>query len=123
MEPVVNPPRLWVVRALGGERADEFREHGYAGVGFDLTVDLSRSNKIEEVEKAWREAHPTRRRKTNAVDQTHWFLNEIKPGDQIITPAREGKLYIGTVQGRGKRREVPSPAARRRRRPAQLSPH
>ena len=98
MEPVVNPPRLWVVRALGGERADEFREHGYAGVGFDLTVDLSRSNKIEEVEKAWREAHPTRRRKTNAVDQTHWFLNEIKPGDQIITPAREGKLYIGTVQ-------------------------
>lgn len=94
----MNHPRLWVVRALGGERADVFREHCYAGVGFDLTADLSRATSIEEIEQAWRDAHPTRRRKTNAVDQTHWFLNEIKPGDQIITPAREGKLYVGTVQ-------------------------
>ncbi len=94
----MNHLRLWVVRALGGERADEFREQGYAGIGFDLTADLSRTTSIDEMEQTWREAHPTRRRKTNAVDQTHWFLNEIQPGDRIITPAREGKLYVGTVQ-------------------------
>lgn len=94
----MNSPRLWVVRAQGGQRADEFREQSYAGVGFDLTADLSATTNIERIEQAWRDAHPTRRRKTNAVDQTHWFLNEIKPGDQVITPAREGKLYVGTVQ-------------------------
>ena len=94
----MNSPRLWVVRAQGGQWADEFREQSHAGVGFDLTADLSATTNIESIEQAWRDAHPTRRRKTNAVDQTHWFLNEIKPGDQIITPAREGKLYVGTVQ-------------------------
>lgn len=94
----MNSPRLWVVRAQGGQWADEFREQSYAGVGFDLTADLSATTNIESIEQAWRDAHPTWRRKTNAVDQTHWFLNEMKPGDQIITPAREGKLYVGTVQ-------------------------
>ena len=51
---------------------------------------------IEEIAEAWSEAHPTRPRETNAVDQTHGFLNAIKPGDQIMTPGRAGKLYVGT---------------------------
>ncbi|MDE2967327.1 MAG: restriction endonuclease [Chloroflexota bacterium] len=76
-----------------------FREGGYASVGFDLTADLSEMTSIRDIEQVWREAHPNSRRKTNAVDQTHCFLNEIAPGDQVITPAPEGKLYVGAVQG------------------------
>ena len=53
----MNAPRLWAARALGGETADEFREHGYVGVGFGLTADLSRTTNIEEIEEAWRGAH------------------------------------------------------------------
>ena len=93
----MDSPRLWVIRALGGQVADEFRGEGFAGVGFGLSADLTGTTELAAVEQAWRAAHPTRKRKTNAVDQTHCFLNQIKPGDAVITPAREGKLYVGTV--------------------------
>ena len=54
-----------------------------------------------------RPSHQMRRRKTNAVDLTHWSLYKIMPTAQIITPTREGRLEVGNAKGRRGKERAP----------------
>ncbi|MYD52686.1 MAG: hypothetical protein F4W96_00060 [Chloroflexi bacterium] len=91
-------PKVWVVKASGGERAEAFRKGGYASVGFGITEDLSEVTDPKTIERFCPEARTNR----HAVSQVHRFLNEIRPGDYIITPAKQGRLLVGVV-GEGER--------------------
>ena len=88
-------PKVWVVKASGGERAEAFRKGGYASVGFGITEDLSEVTDTKTIERFCPEARTNR----HAVSQVHRFLNEIRPGDHIITPAKQGRLFVGVVGG------------------------
>lgn len=85
--------KVWVVKASSGNNADAFRQGQYASVGFGIEEDLSEVTDPSIIESHCPEAKTNR----HAVSQVHRFLNEIRPGDHIITPAKQGKLYVGIV--------------------------
>ena len=93
-------PKVWVVRADGGELTEKFVDGGYASIGWEMG-DLSQAADIEEIEALYRKHHPKEKSKerirTN-VGQIHRFLKELRSGDFVLTPARaSGTLHYGTV--------------------------
>ena len=93
-------PRVWVVRADGGNLTDEFLGGGYASIGWGMD-DVTSAKSAEEVEALYRQTHTeetSKPRIRTQVGQIHRFLNEFEPGDYIVTPARRsGILHYGTV--------------------------
>ena len=94
--------RVWLVRADGGELAEEFRADNHISIGYGIAEDLSGVTDRAEIEAAFRRANP--KQKSKAVigmiaGQIDSFLNEIQPGDHVLTPRRDsGWLMHGTVE-------------------------
>ena len=93
--------RVWLVRADGGELADEFRAGDHISIGFSIAEDLSDVTDLDVIEAAFRRANPKKGRGTvtQTAGQISTFLNEIRPGDHVLTPRREHKwLMHGVVE-------------------------
>lgn len=93
--------RVWLVRADGGELADEFRADNHISIGFRIAEDLSGVTDLDVIEAAFRRANPDKGQGTvtRTVKQINAFLNEIQPGDHVLTPKPDRRwLMHGIVE-------------------------
>ena len=92
---------VWCVRAGSGKYASQFVQGGYAGIAFGITSDVSRLASREELEAAYRKAHPDEKSKLvigQQVGQMARFLLEMQEGDYILTPdADNSTLHYGCL--------------------------
>lgn len=92
---------VWCVRAGSGKYASQFVQGGYAGIAFGITSDVSRLASREELEAAYRKAHPDEKSKLvigQQVGQMARFLLEMQEGDYILTPDTDNStLHYGCL--------------------------
>jgi len=90
---------VWCVRAGSGKYASQFVQGGYAGIAFGITSDVSRLASREELDAAYRKAHPDEKSKLvigQQVGQMARFLLDMQEGDYILTPDTDNPtLYYG----------------------------
>ncbi len=98
-ESEMTVPRVWVVRADGGQYADHFFSGGYAAVGwFDLSSVDTRDQlrKVYELECPEAPAGQI----ANEIGQLAAFRLEMDEGDYVITPAADREsLRYGRIAG------------------------
>lgn len=104
--------RVWLVRADGGELADEFRAGDHISIGFSIAEDLSSVTDLEVIEAAFHRANPEKGQGTvtRTAGQIDAFLNEIQPGDHVLTPRRDHKWLMRGIVGSGSAYFVPKPS-------------
>ena len=94
-------PRVWCVRANFGKFADYFVKHGFIGLNYGITEDLTKLQTKEQITKAYKTKHPEEKSPIvigQQVGQFARFLLEIQPNDFVITPSEETEwLYWGKV--------------------------
>lgn len=92
---------VWCVRAGSGKYASRFVQGGYAGIAFGITSDVSKLASREELEAAYRKAHPGEKSKLvigQQVGQMARFLLEMQEGDYILTPDTDSPtLHYGCL--------------------------
>jgi HJR/Mrr/RecB family endonuclease len=93
---------IYVVRANFGEYAEHFVKGNYVAIGWLHSTDLSHIKTREELYPLYKEHHPEDTSNIvigQQVGQIARFLLEIKPGDYVITPARDTDyIYYGVVE-------------------------
>jgi restriction system protein len=92
-------PQIWVVRAgVGGRFAQDFEREGMVAVGWGVIGDASGKTK-DELERAIATAIPDGNAVSGA-NQVFRFVNQIQPGDLIITPdGATRELLLGQIRG------------------------
>lgn len=95
--------RVWLVRADGGQLAEEFRAGKHISIGWNLRDDLSGVTDRAELEAACRRAKPETSPSvvTRIVNQIDSFLNEIYPGDHILTPKLDHRWLMHGIVADG----------------------
>jgi len=92
----------WMVRAgRGGYMAQTCRDRGCIAYGWAIP-DATRAKTREEIDKLIRTVYPDQSDRTIAVwvGQYHKFVNEMAPGDSIITYAGDRRTYfVGKIIG------------------------
>lgn len=88
---------VWLVRADGGNLANEFRANDHVSIGWSIAEDLSGVTDLDAIAAAYRRAN--RKQKSKAVigmiaGQIHSFLNEMQPGDHVLTPRRDSSWLM-----------------------------
>ena len=103
--------RVWLVRADGGKLADEFRADKHISIGWRIAENLSGVTDLDVIEAAYRKANPGKGQGTvtQMVGQIDTFLNEIQPGDHVLTPRSEHKWLMRGIVGSGSAYFVPKP--------------
>ena len=96
-------PKVWVVRADGGQNTQACVDGGFIGIGWENVGDLTCVDDKAQVASLY-EAHPCPDESKGTVDtnvSTIWrFREATKSGDWIITPAKERRiLHYGKVVG------------------------
>ncbi len=94
-------PKVWVVRADGGEYTAACVDGGFTGIGWENVGDLSDVTDKAQVAALYAE-HPYPAEEKGTIDtnvSTVWrFRDAIDPGDWIITPTQESSdLRYGNV--------------------------
>lgn len=92
---------MWMVRAgEGSQYLSEFLELSIAAIGWGKVDGLKEGMSKEAIAKRIRETWPDNNKfkVANAAGQIHRFLNEISPGDWIVTYDSSRRVYhIGEV--------------------------
>jgi restriction system protein len=94
--------KAWCVRADFGTFTQQFRQGGFAGIGWEKVGDLSAISSRDELYPVYKAAYPED--KSNIVvgiqvGQMCRFLLEIAPGDVVVTPdANTELLWHGVVE-------------------------
>lgn len=80
-------PKVWMVRAGGGELADYFKRGSHISFGWDITEDVTRLRNLDEIEAKYRSYNPEKpgmaRRIAGQIDE---FLHQMQQGDVVLTP-------------------------------------
>jgi restriction system protein len=97
-------PKVWCVRANGGQYAEHFLRGGYVGIGWRaIAQNLSEVRAKDRIYDLVKEAYPDKKSPIvigNFAGQIARFLLEIRPGDYVITPAADSeRLNYGVVGG------------------------
>lgn len=91
----------WMVRSDGGKRYDDFRDLAAVGIGFREIAELAHSGADRKaLATAFSAARPGIKQHSAmaAVSQVYRFVNEIKPGDLVVTYSPTNRRYlVGTV--------------------------
>lgn len=94
---------MWMVRAgQGGSQADEFRDKGFVGIGWEEMGDLSTVPDKAALVQAYREQYPdwADGRRMSAASQLMRFRDEMAPGDRVLTYDSSRRIYhVGTISG------------------------
>jgi restriction system protein len=96
----METPRVWCVRAHGGQGTEHFVRDGFVGLAGDLP-DLSAVTSRADIEAVYRGKHPEETSPYvigQSVGIIERFRFGIRQGDIVITPDREGRLRTGTVK-------------------------
>lgn len=104
--------RVWLVRADGGNLADEFRADNHISIGYGIAEDLSNVTDLAVIEAAYRRANPRQKSKSVIVmiaGQIHSFVTEMQPGDHVLTPRRDSSWLMHGIVGGGPAYFVPKP--------------
>jgi restriction system protein len=92
---------MWMVRAgRGGDRVDDFIQHGVAGFLSDKLPDISKVKSKDELLALFAEHYPKEKEGSRAAWASQLFrlLTEVKIGDPIVVGDPERRRYIlGTV--------------------------
>ena len=94
--------RVWLVRADGGQLAEEFRAGKHISIGWNLRDDLSGVTDRAQIETAYRRANRTQKSKSvigMIVGQIRAFLEEMQPGDHVLTPRRDHSWLMHGIVG------------------------
>lgn len=97
-------PNLFVVRSQYGKYTSAFLRGGYAAIGWLQENNLEQVRKWEELTQIFRNAHSdfSNIRIGQAVGQIYRFVNDIKPGDYVITQSESPeKIIWGVATDRG----------------------
>jgi restriction system protein len=88
---------IWMVRAgRGGERADEFLQHGVVATSDSRIGAVPTGITEEQLLKLYAEKYPEEREQTRAswASQLLRFVTKIKVGDDMLTWDRERRRYV-----------------------------
>ena len=93
---------MWLVRAQGGEWTDAFVKKGYIGIGYGMdNTDLTQVSSRNGVRELYGSEHPAKVNRGSAghdVGNISRFHLEIRAGDYVVTPRRNGQtLHYGEV--------------------------
>jgi restriction system protein len=89
---------IYVVRADFGRYTQNFKQHGYVGLGwFNQLIDKSFSR--EDIKELYRKKYPkdVPMRVNQNAGQVFRFVNDIQEGDIVITPYSDHQLLVGKV--------------------------
>ena len=93
---------LYCVRADFGTYTNHFLEGNYIAIGWLSDTDLAKIKSRDELYPLYKRDHPDDKSNVvigQQVGQIARFLLEIKPGDYVITPARDTEfIYYGIVE-------------------------
>lgn len=94
---------MWMVRAEGGQFYDDFRERGVAAIGWsELAGHLQSGMSRKDIVNLYLQVRPQAKKGTaiSGASQVWRFLNEIEPGDRVVTYSPSNRTYmIGTFTG------------------------
>ncbi|WP_019022269.1 MULTISPECIES: restriction endonuclease [unclassified Thioalkalivibrio] len=94
---------MWMVRAgQGGRQADEFREKGHVGIGWEEIGDLSAFADKASLVQEYRSRFPDwpDGRRLSAASQLIRFRDEMAAGDRVLTYDSSRRIYhVGTITG------------------------
>lgn len=96
--------RMWMVRAVGGDRYDDFRERGVAAIGWSkLAAEGVRTGTSrEDIARLYAKVHPEAKRGSlvAGTSQVWRFLNEVQAGDAVVTYSPSRRTYLlGRIGG------------------------
>jgi restriction system protein len=95
----MDTPRVWCVRAHGGQGTEQFVRDGFVGLAGDLP-DLSAVTSRADIEAVYRRVHPEET-SPYAIGQSVGIIERfrlgVRQGDIVVTPDLEGRLRIGIV--------------------------
>ena len=96
-------PTMWMVRGEGGRLYDDFRDRGVVAIGWTQLAETARPGMSrQELGALYQQAQPNTRTGTviAGASQVWRFINEIKPGDWVVTYSPANRTYlIGKVSG------------------------
>lgn len=94
----MGTPKVWCVRAHGGQGTEEFVRGEFVGLAgrSDLTTAKSREEIETIVRSAFPDANPYKLGQIVGIVER--FRLRIRKGDIVVTPDAEGKLRWGTVR-------------------------
>ena len=96
---VKREPRVWLVRAYGGEWAPSFVEQGYVGFSYNLDeIDVSACRDRDEIAAKYR-AYNQDDAGVGIIPQIDKFINEIEDGDYVLTipETQEELMHYGII--------------------------
>ena len=97
-------PKLWLVRADGGDFTDYFVSGDHISIGWNIREDISALTNPDEIEAVYRKYNPDSHsgpaRRT--AKQIETFLVQMEPSDEVLTPTKDRKwLRRGIIQDGG----------------------
>lgn len=96
-------PTMWMVRGESGRLYDDFRERGVVAIGWTQLAGTAKPGMSRpELIALYQLAEPNTKTGTiiAGASQVWRFINEIKPGDFVVTYSRANRTYlIGKVTG------------------------
>ncbi len=95
--------QVFVVRADFGKNTEVFKLHGYAGISwFDDPLPGGSENNRDTLRQAYETVYTDHgvHRASQNIGQIFRFLNEIHPGDVVLTPYLDGTLLVGRAKGK-----------------------
>src|SRR5690625_1114739 len=94
---------MWMIRAEGGQFYDDFRERAVAAIGWaELAGDVQPGMSRKAIIELYLGVRPHAKKGTAiaSASQVWRFLNEIEPGDHVVTYSPANRTYmIGTFTG------------------------
>jgi restriction system protein len=94
---------MWMIRSGGGTRYDDFRDRGLAAIGFpEIASGAKPGVDKKTLIGAFRQVRPELKEHSAlaAVSQVYRFVNELRPGDFVVTYSPANRTYlVGTLAG------------------------
>ncbi|MXX79766.1 MAG: hypothetical protein F4Y69_01890 [Chloroflexi bacterium] len=95
-------PKVWMVRAGGGELADDFKNGSHISFGWDIKEDITGIEDISEIESRYRAYNPDKPGMASRIaGQINEFLNLMQQGDVVLTPTADHRWIQHGVIGEG----------------------
>ena len=95
-------PKVWMVRAGGGELAGDFKKGSHISFGWDIKEDITGIRDLAEIEAKYRAYNPDKPGWTGRIaGQINEFLHLMQQGDVVLTPTIDHRWLQHGVIAKG----------------------
>jgi restriction system protein len=95
--------KMWMIRGESGRLYDDFRDRGIAAIGWSRLAAVAKPGMTrKEITRLYQDIEPNIKVGTaiSGASQVWRFLNEIQPGDWVVTYSPANRTYlIGKITG------------------------